>query len=76
MIDPGVKSQARGQNNGLRALKWGIAHLCNLNIFRGMIKDKTYNFLEFSKISIVIFAFFYKNAKFEKLLFIQILLYI
>ena len=27
MIYPRVKSQARGQNNRSRALKWGIVHL-------------------------------------------------
>ena len=59
MIDPRVKSQARGQNNGSRALKWGIAHLFNLNGSRDMIKTKYVIFFNF--------AFFYKNAKFEKL---------
>ena len=29
MIDPRVKSQARAENNGPRALKWGIVHLCS-----------------------------------------------
>ena len=28
MIDPRVKSQARGQKNRSRALKWGIVNLC------------------------------------------------
>ena len=40
MIDPRVKSQARGQNNGSRALKWGIVHPCNLNGFGDMTKNK------------------------------------
>ena len=73
MIDPRVKSQARGQNNGSRALKWGIVHLCNLNGFRDMIKNKICNFIEFShflQFSIAIFTFFYKNARFEKLKFL------
>ena len=34
MIDPRVKSQARGQNNSSRALKWGIVHLCSSITFR------------------------------------------
>ena len=29
MIDPRVKSQARGQNNRSRALEYGIIHLCS-----------------------------------------------
>ena len=41
MIDPRVKSQARGQNNGSRALKWGIVHLCCSIPFRD-----TTNFIE------------------------------
>ena len=32
-IAPRVKSQARGQNNWSRALKWGIVHLCSSNTF-------------------------------------------
>ena len=51
MIDPRVKSQARGQNNGSRALKWGIVHLCNLKDFRDMIKNKICNILEFSHLA-------------------------
>ena len=39
VINPRVKSQARGQNNRSRALKWGIVHLCNLNGFGDMIKN-------------------------------------
>ena len=61
MIDPRIKSQAKGQNNRSRALKWGIAHLCNLNGFGDMIKNKICNFLEFSHFShfsIVVSAFF------------------
>ena len=35
MIDPRVKSQARGQNNGTIALKWGIVvHLGSSITFR------------------------------------------
>ena len=73
MINPRVKSQARGQNNRSIALKWGIAHLCNSNGFWDMIKNKMYPFnkiFAFSQLSIVISAFFYKNAKFEKLKFL------
>ena len=61
IIDPRVKSQARGQNNRSRALKWDIVHLCNLNGFRDMIKNKIRNFLEFSQFlqfSIVFFTIF------------------
>ena len=29
VINPRVKSQARGQNNRSTALKWGIVHLCS-----------------------------------------------
>ena len=70
MIDHRVKSQAKGQNSWSRALKWGIVHLCNLSGFEDMIKDKICHFswiFTFSQFSIVIFASFYKNAKFEKL---------
>ena len=66
MIDPRVKSQARGQSDRSRALKWGIVHYCNLNVFRDMIKNKICIFLKFShfsQFSIVISALFYKNAK-------------
>ena len=34
MIDPRVITQARGQNNRSRALKWGIVHLSNSITFR------------------------------------------
>ena len=34
MIEPRVKSQARGQNDRSRALKWGIVHLCSSITFR------------------------------------------
>ena len=70
MIDPRVKSQASGQNNRFRALKWGIVQLCNLKGSVDMTKNKISNFLEFlyfSQFSIVISALFYKNATFEKL---------
>ena len=32
--DSRVKSQARGQNNESRALKWGLVYLCSLLTFR------------------------------------------
>ena len=73
MIDLRVKSQARGQNNGSRALKWDIVQLCKWNGFRDMIKNKICNVLEFShflQFSIAIFTFIYKNTKFEKLEFL------
>ena len=73
MIDPWVKSQARGQNNKCRALKWGIVHHCDLNGSGDMTKNKVCNFLEFlhfSQFSIVISALFYKNANFEKIKFL------
>ena len=40
---PRVKSQAIGQNNGSRALKWGIVHFCSSITFR----DRT-SFIEIS----------------------------
>ena len=73
MINPRVKSQAKGQNNWSRALKWGIVHHCNLNGSGDMTKNKLCDFLEFSpflQFSIVISALFYKNANFEKLKFL------
>ena len=33
MIDPRVITQARGQKNMSKALKWGIVHLCASNTF-------------------------------------------
>ena len=44
MIDPRVKSQARGQNNGSRALKLGIVHLCNSRGLGDMTKKKKHHF--------------------------------
>ena len=49
-IAPRVKSQARGQNNWSRALKWGIAHFCNPNMIRGVNKNKRCLFLNFRSI--------------------------
>ena len=43
MIDPRVKSQARAENDGSRALEWGIVHLCSSITFR----DRT-SFIEIS----------------------------
>ena len=43
-INDRVKSQARGQNYCLRALKWGIVHLCNSKSTGDMIKNKKYHF--------------------------------
>ena len=63
MIDPRVKSQARGQNNWPK----GIVHLCNLSSFGDMIKNKICNFLEFlrfSQFSIMISALFLQKCKF------------
>ena len=73
IIDPRVKSQAKGQNNRSRALKCGIVHHCNLNGSKYMTRNKIWDFLEFShfsQFSIVISALFYKNANFEKLKFL------
>ena len=42
-----VKTQAKGQNNLSRALKWGIVHLCSSNRIGDMIKNKKCNFLDF-----------------------------
>ena len=47
-IDPTLKTQAKGQNNRSRALKWGIAHLGSSNTFEDMIKMKECHFSEFS----------------------------
>ena len=69
MIDPRVKSQARGQNNRSRALKWGIVHLCNLNGYGDMIKNEICNFLEFlhfSQFCIVISELFLQKRKYWK----------
>ena len=33
IIDPRATSWARCQNNGSRALRWGIVHHCSLNTF-------------------------------------------
>ena len=38
MIAPKVKTQGKGQNNLLRALKWGILCLCSFNSFEVTIK--------------------------------------
>ena len=38
VIAPTVKTQARGQNDWSRALKWGIACLCSFNNFEFTIK--------------------------------------
>ena len=51
MINPKVKSQAKGQNNRFRALIWGIGHHCNLNGSRDITKNKICNFLKFSHFS-------------------------
>ena len=51
MIAPTVKTQAKGQNNLSRALKWGIVHLCSSNRIGDMIRNKKCNFLEFSHFS-------------------------
>ena len=47
-----ANSQARGQNNGSRALKWGIVHLCSSNAFGDTtkcIKIWVFQFLHFCK---------------------------
>ena len=52
MIDPRVITQARGQNNRLTALKWGIVHLCSLNTFGDITKYMkiwVFQFLHFCK---------------------------
>ena len=38
VVNPTVKPQAKGQNYFSIALKWGIVHLCILNILRGTMK--------------------------------------
>ena len=47
IIDPSVKSHARGQNNRSRALKWGTVCLGNSEIIRDTIRNKKYNFFKF-----------------------------
>ena len=42
MATPRVKAQASGQNNGSRALKWGIVCLYSSNTFEVMIKTKSF----------------------------------
>ena len=47
-----VKNQARGQNNRSTTLKWGIVHLCNLNIIgdtKKCMKIWVFKFLRFCK---------------------------
>ena len=68
MIDPRVKSLARG-NNRSRALKWGIVHLFNLNGLGDMIENKICKFLKFShflQFCIVISALFLQKCKIGK----------
>ena len=48
MINPRVKSQARGQNNRSRALKWGIVHLCSWITFRDRDWYKKLDWLKIS----------------------------
>ena len=52
MIYPRAKSQARGQNNGSRALKCGIVHLCSSITFRdttSFIEIRVFQNLRFCK---------------------------
>ena len=52
MIDPIVMTQANGQNNRSKGLKWGIIHLCNSNNFGDTIrfmKIWVFQFLHFCK---------------------------
>ena len=41
---PRVKSQARGQNNWSRALKWGTVCICSSKNNGDLIKNKKYHF--------------------------------
>ena len=76
MIDPRVKSQARGQNNGSRALKWGIVHLCSLITFRDRtsflevtikyVKKLVFQILQFCKKVTKSLCKIAKNAKVQK----------
>ena len=62
-IAPRVKSQARGQNNWSRALKWGIVRLCSLSTFWDttvFMKMWVFHFLRFCKKMMISL---YKNAK-------------
>ena len=62
-IAPRDKSQARGQNNWARALKWGIVRLFNSSTFRDTIvfmKMWVFQFWRFCK---KIMISLYKNAK-------------
>ena len=51
MFDPRVKSQPRSENNGSRALKWGIVHLCSSITFRD-----TTSFIEIWVFQICVFV--------------------
>ena len=68
MIAPTVKTQAKGQNNLSRALKWGIVGLCSLSIFWDttvFMKMWVFQFLRFCKKMMVSL---YKNAENAKTL--------
>ena len=64
-----VKIQARSQNNGSRALKWGIVLLCNSNCIGDMKKEKISIFYISSFFGILCSDF----AKIRKLQFSYIL---
>ena len=53
MIAPTVKTQAKGQNDLSRALKWGIVHLCSSNRIGDMIKNKSVIFYTFAFFAIL-----------------------
>ena len=77
MIDPRVVTQANSQNNGSRALKWGIVHFCSSTTFGENMIFQIFAFLwkkwrnhhtKSQKIGkFKNWQFFYKNAKIRKL---------
>ena len=70
LINPRVKPQAKGQNYFSIALKWGIVCLFKSSSIGDMIKNRKCQFFGFShflQFCIVIWQFFYKNAKIRKL---------
>ena len=59
MIDRRVRTQARGQNNRSKALKWGIVHLCTSNDFGDTTKCM--------KIWVFQFNYFAKSQKLKNI---------
>ena len=69
-INPRIKSQAKCQIYFLRALKWGIIHLCTLNTSRDTMKFRkllVFQFLHFCKKIVKSLCKIPKNAKIQKI---------